>query len=98
MSLLYPLTIAVDTAVSLFVGGWLGRLLTRYPFGQSAFTGKESMTGKRATVVSRKTGYYEVKVDSQIWKAVCNDPLELNETAEVMDVSGNKLVLGKIRQ
>jgi len=97
VSLLYVLTIVTDTAVSLFVGGWLGRFLTRYPFGQRAFTGKESLIGRKATVVTVKPGFYEVRLDSQIWKAVCDDPLGINEAAEVSDLSGNKLTLRKIR-
>ncbi len=80
-------------AVSLFTGGWLGRFLTRYPFGRSASTGIEGMKGRVVRITAVKEGFVEVEFESQIWHAiVLNDiPPKIGSKARIMDLKGNKL-------
>ncbi len=92
------LIVVLDTVGSLFIGAWLGRLLTRYPFGASGFTGVESMLGRRCTVKSVNPDRIEVLVDSQVWAAAPFDKeekLEPGDKAVVKDVDGLKLIIQK---
>ena len=92
------LIIVLDTIGSLFIGAWLGRLLTRYPFGASGFTGVESMLGRKGVVKSVSPERIEVVVDSQVWAASLLDPnekLEPGDKTIVKDVDGLKLIVQK---
>ncbi len=92
------LIIVLDTAGSLFIGAWLGRLLTRYPFGASGFTGVEAMIGRHGIIKSVSPERIEVVVDSQVWAASPFDPkekLEPGDKAIIKDVDGLKLIIQK---
>lgn len=80
-------------AISLFVGGWIGRFLTRYPFGRSSVTGIEGMKGRVVEITAIRTDYIEVRLESQIWRAqVTNDiKPEVGMKAKINDVKGNIL-------
>jgi membrane protein implicated in regulation of membrane protease activity len=92
------LIIVLDTIGSLFIGAWLGRLLTRYPFGAAGFTGVESMINRRGEVKTASPERIEVVVDSQVWAASTLDPnekLEPGDKVIVKDVDGLKLIVQK---
>ena len=80
-------------AISLFVGGWIGRFLTRYPFGRSSVTGIEGMKGRVVEITAIRGDFIEVRLESQIWRAqVVNDVKpEPGMKARIIDVKGNVL-------
>ncbi len=92
--------IIADTAVSLFVGALVGRILTRYPFGVSGFTGSEGMIGRKCTVTSISRDRIEVSVDSQIWAAYSHDKdsIQIGDKCIVKDVDGLTLIIQKIHR
>ena len=93
------LIIVLDTAASLFIGAWAGRLLTRYPFGASGFTGVESMINRRCVVKLVTPERIEVLLDSQVWAAELfdkNEKIAPGDRAVVKDVSGLKLIIKKV--
>lgn len=59
--------------VGAAVGSWFTRLLLRYPFGRNPLTGKDSMVGKTARVVSKKGNMLRVFINSQVWNAETMD-------------------------
>ena len=87
-----------DTAVSLFAGALIGRILTRYPFGVSGFTGAEGMIGRKCTVTSVSQNRIEVNVDSQVWAAYSPDigNIDIGDKCIVKDVDGLTLIIQKI--
>lgn len=81
----------------LFVGGWLGRLLTRYPWGQKPFTGKENMIGKVARVVEVHDNSLAVRYNNLTWSAefAGEGTIEVGESVTISGVSGNRLTVQK---
>ncbi len=60
-------------------------------------TGKESLVGMEARVVSKSApdvlAPYQVRIQGEIWSASSQDSLEVGDTAVVSAVEGNKLVI-----
>lgn len=93
------LIIIADTLASIIIGGFLGRALTRFPFGVSGFTGVESMIGRKCVVSSVSDSRMEVVADSQVWRARMREKqsLKVGDKAVVRDVDGITLIVEKIR-
>ncbi|WP_337860772.1 NfeD family protein [Ferroplasma sp.] len=91
----------LDTIVSFFIGAWFARFWIRHPFRRQPATGKTSMIGKTGEIKSSlKNNYYEIAVDSQIWRAVPDDPKETftkGEIAYVKSVRDITLYISKIK-
>lgn len=75
------------------VGGWITRLLLRYPFGRGPLTGKDAMVGKNATVVGKKNGILRVSINSQVWSAEADDYEEVEVGERVTVISVENLTL-----
>ncbi len=97
MDLLLILAFLVVAVGFFFFGAWFGRFFTRYPFGQQSVTGKEGMLSKVATVEQKVSDHYQVRIDSQIWRAYCTEPLSIGERVVVTDINGNKLTVEKLQ-
>jgi membrane protein implicated in regulation of membrane protease activity len=98
MNLILILAFLVVAVGFFFFGAWFGRFFTRYPFGQKSVTGKEGMLSKVATVEKKVSDHYEVRIDSQVWRAYCDKPLNAGEKVVVTDINGNKLTVEKINK
>ena len=88
-----------DTVASLFIGILVGRILTRYPFGVSGFTGAEGMIGRKCIVTSVSDQRIEVKIDSQVWaaKSINDSNVSVGDRCVVKDVDGITLLIQKMR-
>ncbi len=63
---------------------------------RSVKTGSESLVGKETKVASRssdKITPYQVHIEGEIWGASSKDSLEVGETAVIIAVEGNKLII-----
>jgi membrane protein implicated in regulation of membrane protease activity len=91
----------IDTIISFFIGAWFSRFWFRNPFRRPPATGKTSLIGKTGEIKSKlKNNYYEIAVDSQIWRAVPDDPNETfakGEIAYVKSVRDLTLYISKIK-
>ena len=62
--------VLILVALAFFLlGAWMGRMLTRYPFGRKPYTGMESLIGSTGVIKSIKGESMEVTVDGQVWIA-----------------------------
>lgn len=82
----------VALAFFLF-GAWMGRMLTRYPFGRKPYTGMESLIGSTGVIRSIKGESMEVSVDGQIWIAFYDEKKNFKpgDEVQVKGVEGLKL-------
>lgn len=93
------LIILVDTIGCLFLGAFVGRTLTRFPFGVTGFTGVESMIGRKCIVTSVSDSRIEVTADSQVWAArlVEKQDVKTGDKGVVKGVDGLTLLIQKIK-
>jgi membrane protein implicated in regulation of membrane protease activity len=91
----------LDTIVAFFIGAWFSRFWLRHPFRRQPATGKDSLIGRTGEVKSPlKDNFYEIAVDSQIWRATPEDPKETfrkGEIAYVKSVRDLTLYISKIK-
>ena len=91
----------LDTIVAFFIGAWFSRFWLRHPFRVKPATGKDSLIGKTGEIKSTlKNNFYEIAVDSQIWRALPDDPRETfqkGEIAYVKSVRDLTLYISKIK-
>jgi len=91
----------LDTIVSFFIGAWFARFWIRHPFRRKPATGKDSLIGRTGEVKSAlKDNFYEIAVDSQVWRAVPDDPKDTfrkGEIAYVKSVRDLTLYISKIK-
>ncbi|AAT44092.1 NfeD family protein [Picrophilus oshimae] len=81
----------LDAVVFFFIGAWFSRFYLRHPFRRKPVTGKDAMIGKTGIVVNiTKNNFYEVSVDSEIWRAL---PLEKNDKFQ----KGDEVIIKDIR-
>lgn len=90
------IVILLIIAVFLF-GAWLGRFLTRYPFGRRPYTGMESLVGKMGTVKKVRNEIMEIEVQSQIWVSDI-DPRQNLKVGDQVVVDGIEGVKVKVRK
>lgn len=91
----------IDTIVAFFIGAWFSRFWLRHPFRRKPATGKDSLIGKTGEIKTvLKNNSYEISVDSQLWKAVPDDPQETfkkGEIAYVKSIRDLTLYISKIK-
>jgi membrane protein implicated in regulation of membrane protease activity len=96
---LLPLGLAIPIYVfALLLSGamfWLMRGTMRRP----AVTGDGSLIGKDADVVSQSSqgisSRYIVRAEDRLWTAQSRDTLQPGETATIVAVEGNKLIINR---
>ena len=96
---LLPLGLAIPIYVfALLLSGamfWLMRGTMRRP----AVTGEGSLIGKDADVVSQSSqgisSRYIVRAEDRLWTAQSRDTLQPGETATIVAVEGNKLIINR---
>ncbi len=81
----------LDAIVFFFIGAWFSRFYLRHPFRRKPVTGRDAMIGKTGIVVNlTKNKFYEVSVDSQIWRAL---PLQNDEHFQ----KGDEVIIKDVR-
>ena len=101
MSQIIIIGYALDTFVSFFIGAWFARFWLRHPFRRKPATGRDSMIGKTGEIKNiLKNNSYEIAIDSQLWKAIPDDPQETftkGEIAYVKSIRDLTLYISKIK-
>jgi membrane protein implicated in regulation of membrane protease activity len=93
-----PVVLVVAIAFAcLFVGGWLGRMLTRYPWGEKPYTGMEQMIDRTATVVQANEKDLVVRYNNLLWSSdlVDDSNVSIGDKVVIVKVSGNRLSVKK---
>jgi membrane protein implicated in regulation of membrane protease activity len=92
-----PLSEAVPIYVVCCLLSGLMFWLMRGNMRRSAKVGSQSLVGKEAKVISYsgpdKIAPYQVRIEGEIWGAGSRDSLERGETAVILAVEGNKLMI-----
>ncbi len=93
-----PVILVVAIALAcLFIGAWLGRLLTLYPRKQKPFTGFENMIGKIGTVTHANGNSLVVRYSNMEWNADLKEDSSaaVGESVLITEVHGNRLTVKK---
>jgi membrane protein implicated in regulation of membrane protease activity len=84
--LLQPWQVALPLAVVLLIGYLIILRKVLQTQRQPSVTGEKAMIGERAVVVTSKKGEVEVRYHSEIWHAVCPEPLHRGQQVIIEDV------------
>jgi len=87
----WPLIISVAIANAAFFFMVLG--LAFRARRQKVVSGRETLPGKVAIALEDFEGSGQVKLDGEIWHAVCDNPVRKGQFLSVIDVDGIKLIV-----
>ncbi len=91
--------VVMVAVLSFLFGAWLGRFLTRYPFGRKPYAGTESLPGRIGVVKRVWSETAEVSIDGEIWIADLNEQIGTinpGDQVVVRSVEGLKLRVKKL--
>ncbi len=86
--LLLPWQVALPLGVVLLIGYLIILRKVLQTQRQPSVTGEKAMVGERAVVVTAKKGELEVRYHSEIWHAICPEPLHRGQHVIIEDVEG----------